>query len=162
MRGHGDTVGGDYTAWLLERPPDAAELVGPENQLPHDCVCPQAVRTAVPAELYSTSYIAERAAAWLDQRSDAQKPFFLMVSFPDPHHPFNPPGRFWDLYNPDDMATPGAFRQNDWVPPPHVLAIEDEREAGKAALGGMGTIGCSAQEAREARALTCGHDLDDQ
>jgi arylsulfatase A-like enzyme len=156
VRGHGDTVGGDYTAWLFERAPNAAELVGPKNQLPHDYVCPQAVRTAVPEELYSTNYIAERAAAWLDGRTNADRPFFLMVSFPDPHHPFNPPGRFWNMYSPDDMGTPEAFWRNDWNPPPYVIAAQEEREAGTSNLTGMGTIGCSAQEAREARALTCG------
>lgn len=156
VRGHGDTVGGDYSAWLLERAPNAADLVGPENQLPHNYVCPQAVRTAVPEELYSTSYIAERATAWLEEHSEQDQPFFLMVSFPDPHHPFNPPGHYWDLYDPNDMETPEAFRRNDWTPPNHVNALFDERDSGKAALAGMGTIGCSAQEAREARALTCG------
>jgi len=156
VRGHGDTVGGDYTAWLLERAPNATDLVGAENQLPHDYQCPQAIRTAVPEELYSTKYIAERAAAWLDRHAADEQPFFLMVSFPDPHHPFNPPGHYWDLYSPDDMETPEAFRRNDWQPPEHVSALHDQREAGEAKLNAMGTIGCSAREAREARALTCG------
>jgi arylsulfatase A-like enzyme len=154
--GHGDTVGGDYTAWLLEREPNAANLLGSENQLPHDYICPQAVRTAVPEELYSTKYIAERASAWLDKHADQDQPFFLMVSFPDPHHPFNPPGHYWNLYSPDEMDTPEAFKCNDWNPPQHVRAVHDERKAGEAKLNAMGTIGCSAQEAREARALTCG------
>lgn len=156
VRGHGDNVGGDYTKWLLDRAPHAADLIGPQNQLPHDYVCPQAVRTAVPEDLYSTTYIAERAAAWLDNNASSERPFFLMVSFPDPHHPFNPPGRFWDLYDPNDMQTPEAFRRNDWELPRHVRAALDQRDAGSATLGGMGTIGCTAQEAREARALTCG------
>ena len=63
-----DSVRGDYVAWLKERAPDAANLMGPDNQLDHDYVCPQAVRTALPEELYSTTYIAERAAAWLESR----------------------------------------------------------------------------------------------
>jgi len=154
--GHGDEVGGDYTAWLLERRPDAADLIGAANQLDHDYICPQAVRTAIPEELYSTSYIAERAAAWLEEQQDDDQPYFLMVSFPDPHHPFNPPGRYWDMYKPEDMPVPEAFRRNDWTPPPHVLGIMEERSAGRAALMGMGTIGCSAREAQEAQALTCG------
>ena len=48
-------------AWLLARDPGALDKVGAKNQLPHDYVCPQAVRTRLPAELYPTSYIAERA-----------------------------------------------------------------------------------------------------
>ncbi|MCB1437517.1 MAG: sulfatase-like hydrolase/transferase [Rhodobiaceae bacterium] len=155
VTGHGDGVGGDYVAWALAREPGLGSLIGPENQLAHDYVCPQAVRTGVPPQLYSTSYIAERARAFLAGQ-DGDTPFFLMVSFPDPHHPFNPPGRYWDMYTPDDFATPEAFSRDDWAPPPHVAAVLAEREAGAARLGGMGTIACSPREAREAQALTCG------
>ncbi|MEM6824935.1 MAG: sulfatase-like hydrolase/transferase [Pseudomonadota bacterium] len=156
VTGHGDHIGGDYTAWLLERCPDAANLIGKGNQLPHDYVCPQAVRTAIPAELYSTSYIAERAEKWLEAQADTDQPFFLMVSWPDPHHPFNPPGKYWDMYDPSDFPDPLAFSQNDWRPPPHVQGVIDAREAGHAVLNGMNAVGCSAREAQEAQALTCG------
>ena len=88
--------------------------------------------------------------------ADPDAPFFLMVSFPDPHHPFNPPGKYWDMYKPDQFAVPEAFKRNDWTPPALVQAVIDEREAGKANLTGMNTIGVSAREAQEARALTAG------
>lgn len=156
ITGHGDRVGGDYRRWLLEREPAADKLTGPENQLSHDYTCPQAVRTALPEALYSTSFIAERAEAWLAERSGDDRPFFLNVSFPDPHHPLNPPGRFWDMYDPSDMPVPAAFRVNDWTPPAHVAAVLEEREAGRAKLNGMNTIGITAREAQEAQALTCG------
>ncbi len=151
---HGDACGGDYARWVREREPDVETLLGPDNQLPHDYVCPQAVRTALPEALYSTSYVAERAAAYLEAAGD--EPFFLMVSFPDPHHPFNPPGRYWDAYRPEDMPVPAAFERNDWTPPPHVAGVHAEREAGTAKLGATFSIGCSLREALEARALTCG------
>ncbi len=156
VTGHGDHIGGDYAAWLFEREPNAETLMGAENQLPHDYSCPQAVRTAIPEELYSTNYIAERAEAWIDAHKDDDQPFFLMVSWPDPHHPFNPPGRFWDMYDPDDIAVPEAFSRNDWSPPPHVKGVIEVRQAGEAKLEGMSAIGCSAREAQEAQALTCG------
>ena len=153
---HGDACGGDYRRWLLEQDCDADRLTGPENQLPHSYVCPQAVRTALPPDLYSTAYIADRASAWLRENADGGQPYFLMVSFPDPHHPFNPPGRYWDMYDPADMAVPDAFRVSGWTPPPHVAGIINDREMGRAKLQGMGTIGAGEREAREARALTCG------
>jgi len=153
--GHGDNLGGNYRQWLLQRNPDAMSLIGPENQLPHDYTCPQAVRTAVPEELYSTTYIAECAADWL-KRLDPERPFFLMVSFPDPHHPFNPPGRYWDMFSPDDMPVPEAFHRKDWDAPPHVQQLFQDRAAGRSNLAGMGTFGCSAREAQEAQALTLG------
>jgi arylsulfatase A-like enzyme len=155
VRAHGDAVGGDYDRWLRERDPKAKGLLGPRNSLPHDYICPQAYRTAIPAELYSTAFLGERAAAFLDH-ADRDAPFFLMVSFPDPHHPFNPPGKYWDMYSPTDFPAPEAYLRNDWTPPKHVQAILDERSAGKANLTGMSTIGVSAREAQEARALTGG------
>ena len=154
VTGHGDACGGDYGRWVREREPGVERLLGAGNQLAHDYICPQAVRTALPEELYSTSYIAEQAVSWLDAAGG--EPFFLMVSFPDPHHPFNPPGRYWDAYRPGDMPVPAAFECNDWTPPPHVAALHREREEGEAALRGMNSIGCTLQEALEARALTCG------
>ncbi|MFA6264883.1 MAG: sulfatase-like hydrolase/transferase [Pseudolabrys sp.] len=158
VRGHGDTVTGDYTGWLLAREPDALHMLGPENALPHDYVCPQAHRTRIPAELYSTAYIAERVAAYLDRQAsqDDDAPFFLMVSFPDPHHPFNPPGKYWDMYRPEQFAVPQAFTRNDWTPPKHVQEVIDARARGAANLKGMRSIGTTAREAQEAQALTCG------
>jgi len=151
---HGDDLGGDYARWLFAREPNARSLIGAENAIPTDYVCPQAIRTKIPEKLYSTQWIAERASEYLREAGD--DPFFLMVSFPDPHHPFNPPGRYWDLYDPDDFPVPEAFRRNDWSPPPHVAAAIAARDEGKAELSGMNTIAVTAREAQEARALTCG------
>lgn len=156
VTGHGDDIGGDYPAWLHARDPNARDRIGADNQLPHDYTCPQAVRTAVPEELYSTTFIAERAAAFIEAQADSDQPFFLMVSWPDPHHPFNPPGRYWDMYDPDDFPVPEAFQRNDWTPPPHVAGVMAARESGEANLQGMNAVGCTAREAQEAQALTCG------
>lgn len=154
---HGDAVGGDYALWLRSQVPDAEALQGRANQLPHDYECPQAIRTAVPETLYSTSWVGMRAAEWIRNRQESERPFFLMVSFPDPHHPFNPPGKYWDMYRPEDMPEPVAFAPDaDSAALPYVHAAKRSRAAGKANLHGMGTIACSKREALEARALTCG------
>lgn len=106
---HGDRTRGHHERWLQKNLPNYMDLVGPQNQLPHDYTCPMAVRTALPEEAYSTSYIRDRALEWIDQNGDDDQPFFLMVSFPDPHHPFNPPGKYWDMHNPDEMPLPNNF-----------------------------------------------------
>ena len=153
VRAHGEDGGGDYTRWLTERDPEAKALLG--HPLPHEYTLPQAYRTAIPAELYPTAFIGEQAQAFV-QAADVGQPFFLMVSFPDPHHPFNPPGKYWDMYKPEQFAVPEAFKRNDWTPPPIVRNVIAEREAGTAKLDGMNTISVSVREAQEARALTCG------
>lgn len=107
--GHGDLVDGHYTAWLRERHHDPASLRGPTNALPRDGVtAPQCWRTAVPEALYPTSYVKEQACDFLAGQ-DAETPFVLVVSFPDPHHPFTPPGRYWSMYDPDDVELPASF-----------------------------------------------------
>lgn len=155
VRAHGDEPGGDYDRWLDQRDPKARSLLGPKNSLAHDYICPQAYRTAIPEELYSTAFLGERACAYLE-KADPAAPFFLMVSFPDPHHPFNPPGKYWDMYEPEQFPAPEAFARHDWTPPPLIRNIWRDRDTGKANLNGMNTIGVSAREAQEARALTCG------
>jgi arylsulfatase A-like enzyme len=52
-------------------------------------------------EDHPTTWIADRAIAWL-RRID--RPFFAWVSFPDPHHPFDPPHPWCDRYDPADMG----------------------------------------------------------
>lgn len=157
VTGHGTLVGGDYANWLLREAPEIAQLRGRDKQLAHDYVCPQAVRTAVPEEYYSTSYIARKACDWLRARGGNEKPFFLMVSWPDPHHPFNPPGKYWDMYRPKDMEVPAAFMAQDWEPPRYVVLAEQARkDDGDIGKKGGKTIAVTKQEALEARALTCG------
>jgi arylsulfatase A-like enzyme len=107
-----------------------------------------------PEELYATAFLGDRACAYLDEADD-EAPFFLMVSFPDPHHPFNPPGKYWDMYKPEQFPVPRRSAQRLDAAGARSNIIKD-REAGKANLTGMGTIGVSAREAQEARALTCG------
>ena len=54
---------------------------------------------------------------------EASAPFFLQCSFPDPHHPFTPPGRYWDMYKPQDMELPASFRIGNRTLPPHAAAL---------------------------------------
>ena len=70
--------------------------------------------------LYPTSYVAEETIDWLDAYAgeDGERPFFLTASFPDPHHPFTPPGKYWDMYDPADFDLPESFhRLSNQAPP---------------------------------------------
>lgn len=114
---HGDAASGDYLLWARSQEPGFDRLVGPDNALPDNRIsAPQAWRTAVPEELYSTSWIAERSRKWLQERAGEDAPFFLQRSFPDPHHPFTPPGRYWDMYDPADIPLPASFGKGDLPP----------------------------------------------
>ncbi|MAF48044.1 MAG: sulfatase [Rhodospirillaceae bacterium] len=155
--GHGDKVGGHYTLWLEDKSPGSENLRGPENALPHDYTGPQTWRTAIPEELYPTSYITDKTLEYLDgyKAGGGDKPFFLMMSMPDPHHPFTPPGKYWDMYDPADMEIPASFHANV-PPPPSVQWAWNRREDGSHFTGGQSLFATEEKHLREAMALTCG------
>ncbi len=55
----------------------------------------------LPEEDHPTTWVTDRAVEWLGR---VDRPFFAWVSFPDPHHPFDPPRPWYDRYDPADMA----------------------------------------------------------
>ena len=151
---HADRASGDYLLWARRQRSDFDTLVGPDNALPDNRIkAPQAWRTAVPEELYSTSWIAERSSDWLAQRAGEDAPFFLQMSFPDPHHPFTPPGRYWDMYDPADITLPASFGKGD-LPP--LKAMREALERGSDARTSQDPFAVTADEARCIIALTYG------
>ena len=151
---HADAASGDYLLWAREQYPNFDNLVGPEKALPDNRVnAPQAWRTAVPEGLYSTSWIADRAQAWLADRAGEDAPFFLQMSFPDPHHPFTPPGKYWDMYDPADIPLPPSFGKNK-LPP--IRAMREAMEDGTDPRDNQNPFYVTADEARAIIALTYG------
>lgn len=155
---HADRVGGHYYVWFKQQRPDADALRDRANQLDHDYVCPQAFRTAIPEEFYPTAYVREKTIEYIDRHtaSGEDRPFFLMASFPDPHHPFTPPGKYWGMYDPDDMELPESFDYGNVEPPPHVRWAREQRTAGTAVTDSQNAFAVEKREVLEARALTCG------
>ncbi len=151
---HADLAGGDYLLWAKSQRPDFEQLVGPDNALKTNrSSAPQAWRTSVPEELYSTHWIAERSKQWLSEQADADKPFFLQMSFPDPHHPFTPPGKYWDMYNPDDIELPQSFNKGTLAP---IVAMREAMQAGTDARDNQNPFAVTEEEARTITALTYG------
>ncbi len=153
---HGDNVQAEYLRWLDESCDNPDALRGPKNALPDDSISlPQAWRTAIPEELYPSSFVANKTVEYLENRvaEGTDKPFFIQCSFPDPHHPFTPPGKYWDMYDPDDMELPDAFGLGDT---PMLRHMRKERENGTAIRHGQVPFSISEREAREAIALTYG------
>lgn len=152
---HGDRAGGHYLQWLREQDPKWEEYRDRENQLPHNYTCPQAKRTRLPVELYPTRYIENSACDWLQYRRRDNSPFFMFVSFPDPHHPFNPPGEYWDLFHPGQFHIDAPYE--DFVTPPPPLKFAHEQLArGERPATDQEAIAASSQHCLEAMALTAG------
>lgn len=47
--------------------------------------------TTMPERLHDSIFIGERSADYIREHAGGEEPFFLVASFPDPHHPFQPP-----------------------------------------------------------------------
>ncbi len=157
--GHGDTVGGEYVHWLKREGIDRGKTVGPENALESDTVAPQAWRTAIPEEFYPTSYIRKHSLQMIDEyaEEDSDDPFFMMVSFPDPHHPFTPPGKYWDMYSADQVELPENFHVGESnAPGPVQRARQILDEYNMDPTKTMVILPAGEQETKEAIALTCG------
>lgn len=109
LLGESDTaaLAGHYARWLKEQHPGKNKLLDVASALeapPRDL--DEIWRSAMPAELHYNSWITDHATRFLLRNSEDERPFFLFVSYPDPHHPFAPPAEYADRYHPDDMPLP--------------------------------------------------------
>lgn len=106
---HSDLCSGHYYQWLLGQGIDPRAVQGAAAALEFESHSQQVWKTAMPPELYPTNYVADEAISFLEAQTGSDAPFLLKVSFPDPHHPFTPPGEYFDLYDPADIPLPESF-----------------------------------------------------
>jgi arylsulfatase A-like enzyme len=81
-----------YGAWMLEHHPEHLESFAPllAAQSGGDTGAPETKNNPIPREWYHTDWVADHTVAWLDTVADDDD-FFCWMSFPDPHHPWDPP-----------------------------------------------------------------------
>ncbi len=87
-----------YSRWLRSEHPEAVSMFYPtvDRELRvnaaggGDTGAPQVQANPVPREWYHTDWVADRTIAWLESL-DAGEDWFCWMSFPDPHHPWDPP-----------------------------------------------------------------------
>jgi arylsulfatase A-like enzyme len=152
---HGDQPGGHYAQWFRRTHPDWQELHDPQNRLPHNYSVPQANRTPIPEESYPTAWIRDRASDWLRDNAGSEAPLFTYVSFPDPHHPFNPPGRYWDMYDPADFTVPSHYEDHQ-NPPPPLRSTHEDLQNGVSPKLSTTVFMANDRQVQEAMALTAG------
>ena len=116
---HGDVCSGHYIGWLREQGVDWRTVRGLENASAVSKEWDQVRKPSMPEELYPTSYVTDRSVAWIDQRAADSDPWFLQCSYPDPHHPFTPPGKYWNMFDPADMVLPRTFDDPHTKSPAH-------------------------------------------
>jgi arylsulfatase A-like enzyme len=116
---HGPLPLWHYGKWLLEQPGNwergfyqlfkGGQLNGEGGG---DTGAPQVAVNPVPREMYHTDWTAERAIAWLSGLS-ADDDWFCWVSFPDPHHPWDPPASELKRVDWRDLDLPPAHPGTD-------------------------------------------------
>lgn len=110
----------DYHDWLLAQglseyrqlPPDVASSVSSDvRAFPYDL------------DSHPTSWV-EREAGEVIATRDPDRPLFLVVSFPHPHSPLDPPEPYASMYDPADVVVPrDGFEVNDGLPDAFVDAL---------------------------------------
>jgi len=125
--GHADQVSGHYVQWLRDHgvEPDGAQ--GRDAAAERSEVWWQVWKPSLPAELHPTSYVGDRSRAFVEEAARHDAPFFLQVSFPDPHHPFAPPGDHWSMYDPDEIPLPATFDDPHDTSLPHLRRWREGR-----------------------------------
>ncbi|MFT5112658.1 MAG: arylsulfatase A-like enzyme [Parasphingorhabdus sp.] len=63
----------------------------------------QTWNSALPAEWHSTTWVTDRTINFLEEQKNADQPFCLWTSYPDPHHPFDCPEPWASLHKSDEV-----------------------------------------------------------
>ena len=66
----------------------------------------QTHHSMLPVAWHNSTWTADRAITWMQDRPENADPFCAWVSFPDPHHPFDAPEPWSRLHAPEDVDLP--------------------------------------------------------
>ncbi len=106
-----------YPRFLMENHPEVQDFFYPvlnpatmaQNSFgAGDTGAVQVKHNKVSRELYHTDWVAERTLAYLDSLS-AEDDWFVWMSFPDPHHPWDPPESEIGRVNWRELDVPAGY-----------------------------------------------------
>ena len=110
---HGANVAGHHLLWALERGGKREDLVVPQTaenpKRRGSDLWWQVYDPPYDEEFHSSSFVADRTISFIEEAAAEGSPWLAWASFPDPHHPFTPPGQWYDRHRPDDMELPATF-----------------------------------------------------
>jgi len=111
---HGPMGWWHYSTWLQEQHPDELSGFAPllSAQGGGDTGAPEVVYNPIPREHYHTDWVADRTIAYLDTLA-ADEDWFVWMSFPDPHHPWDPPASEARRINWRDLDLPPGHPGSD-------------------------------------------------
>jgi arylsulfatase A-like enzyme len=113
---HGAVGSVHYAQWLAANHPEAVGMyyraidssfnVNAEGG--GDSGAPQVKDNPIPRDWYHTDWVADRTIAWLDSVA-ADDDWFCWMSFPDPHHPWDPPASEMGRVDWRDVPLPAGY-----------------------------------------------------
>ena len=132
--GHGDRCFGNrYSKWVSQTVPDYEKRRRRPDRPNGNGSSPfmQVREWDMPPEVHSSNYIGDSTVAYLNNANTEARPFFLHVSFPDPHVPFIVPEPYASMYPAGDMPEPI----------PSVMSTRNAKELHKSIYYGASTSG---------------------
>jgi len=104
---HGARATGHHLHWALAKGAKREDLlIDMDGDCPgndHSSEWRQIYRPPYDESIHSTSFVTERTINFIEEAEEQNKPWLTWCSFPDPHHPMTPPGKWFDMYQPEDM-----------------------------------------------------------
>lgn len=105
-----------YGTWLAQHHPEAIGMyysaIGPNFDVNAagggDTDAVQVKDNAIDRDCYHTDWVADRTIAWLDSVA-ADDDWFCWMSFPDPHHPWDPPASEMGRIDWRDVPLPAGY-----------------------------------------------------
>jgi arylsulfatase A-like enzyme len=103
-----------YGRWLATAHPEHLTSYAPLLQAEGggDTNAPETKNNPIPRDLYHTDWVADRGIEWLDSL-DADDDWFCWLSFPDPHHPWDPPASELGRVSWRDLDLPAGHPGSD-------------------------------------------------
>ncbi len=110
---HGARVSGHHYQWAVGRGANPEHLRVPQTsdnpRRRGGEVWWQIYDPPYDEEHHSTSFVADRTIGFIEEASAEGSPWVAWASFPDPHHPFTPPGQWFNRHDPADIELPATF-----------------------------------------------------
>ncbi|WP_040496094.1 sulfatase family protein [Ilumatobacter nonamiensis] len=110
---HGAAVEGHHYQWAMERGARHDDLVVPQTadnpKARGGDPWWQVYDPPYGEEFHSSSFVADRTINFIEEAAEEGSPWLAWASFPDPHHPFTPPGQWYDRHDAADMELPATF-----------------------------------------------------
>ncbi|MGH0053825.1 MAG: sulfatase-like hydrolase/transferase, partial [Sphaerochaetaceae bacterium] len=102
----------DYLKMIQEKRPDLWKAA---NHRPgyDTSMAFEAYPTPIPLDLHRSTCITDNALKMLEER-DKEKPFFMHLSYWDPHHPFDPPHPYDTLYENKPIQLPIPYSEESF------------------------------------------------